>query len=218
MTETLRYKSKIAHMLRSLFGWPNVPKYTRNTYYSPDAAIKGWRIPKFLDSWKTAFGPKLFQMLINWRIAAHKKASQEQLNEDFATSMEEYTARHSKRKARHAQQPSSEPEGQATKQTTVTQHIDLEDSDNNYDVHVKKPSTYGMMCLAMACTPAAQWSFPSWCIPVDPNFRQQLRPDAGDIHLEYHILYRKIYYNEWGVCRLWSQPAPSCGFCCSQGD
>ena len=57
--------------------------YTRNTYYSPNSAIKGWRIPKFPDSWKTAFGPKLFQMLIDWHIEAHKKVSQEQLNEDF---------------------------------------------------------------------------------------------------------------------------------------
>ena len=114
--------------------------YTRNTYYSPDAAVKGWRIPKFPDSWKTAFGPKLFQMLINWCTAAHKKVSQEQLNEDFATSTVKYTARQPKRKSHHAQQPSTpaEPEGPATEQITTTWHIDLEDSDNNYDVHVKK--------------------------------------------------------------------------------
>ena len=71
-----------------------------------------------------AFGPKFFQMLINWRIAAHKKASQEQLNEDFATSTEEYTACQPKQKCRHVQQPSKEPEGPATEQTT-TRHIDL---------------------------------------------------------------------------------------------
>ena len=92
--------------------------YTWNTYYSPDSAVKGWRIPKFPDSWKTAFGPRLFQMLINWRTAAHKKASQEQLNEDFATSTEEYTTHQPKQKSRCAQQPSKEPEGLATKQTT----------------------------------------------------------------------------------------------------
>ena len=73
--------------------------YTQNTYYSPDSAIMGWRIPKFPDSWKTAFGPKLFHMLINWHTAAHKKAAQEQLNEYFATSVEEYTARQPKWKS-----------------------------------------------------------------------------------------------------------------------
>ena len=51
--------------------------YTWNTYFSLDAVVKGWRIPKFPNSWKTAFGPKLFQMLINWRTAVHKKVSQE---------------------------------------------------------------------------------------------------------------------------------------------
>ena len=53
--------------------------YTRNAYYSPDSAVKGWRIPKSPDSWKMAFSSKLFQMLLNWRTAAYKKASQEQL-------------------------------------------------------------------------------------------------------------------------------------------
>ena len=106
--------------------------YTQNTYYSPDSAIKGWRIPKFPDSWKTAFGPKIFHMLINWHTAAHKKASQEQLNEDFATSVEEYTARQPKWKSRRAQQPSKDPEGPTSECTTI-QHIDLEDSDNDYE-------------------------------------------------------------------------------------
>ena len=46
--------------------------YTRNTYYSPNTAIKGWRIPKFPDSWKTAFGPKFFQMLIDWHTEVQK--------------------------------------------------------------------------------------------------------------------------------------------------
>ena len=110
--------------------------YTQNTYYSPDSAIKGWRIPKFPDSWRTAFGPKLFQMLINWHTAAHKKASQEQLNMDFATSVEEYTARQPKRKSRHAQQPCKDPADPATEYTTV-QHIDLEDG-NNYKESIKK--------------------------------------------------------------------------------
>ena len=68
----------------------------------------------------------------------HKKASQEQLNEDFATLTEEYTDRQPKQKSCCAQQLSKEPEGPVTKQTTTTRHIDLEDSDNNYDVHVKK--------------------------------------------------------------------------------
>ena len=114
--------------------------YTQNTYYSPNAAVKGWRIPKFPDSWKMAFGLKLFQMLINWHTAMHKKVSQEQLNEDFATSTVEYTACQPKRKSRCAQQPSTptEPEGLATEQITITRHIDLEDNDNNYDVRVKK--------------------------------------------------------------------------------
>ena len=114
--------------------------YTWNTYYSPNAAVKGWRIPKFPNSWKTAFGPKLFQMLINWRTAAHKKASQEQLNEDFPTSMVEYTARQPKWKSRCAQQPPTptEPDSPVTEQITTTRHIDLEDSDNNYNVCVKK--------------------------------------------------------------------------------
>ena len=76
-------------------------------------------------------------MLINWHTAAHKKASQEQLNKDFATLTEEYTARQPKQKSRRAQQPSKEPEGPVTELTT-TRHIDLEDSDNNYNVCVKK--------------------------------------------------------------------------------
>ena len=93
--------------------------YTRNTYYSPDSTIKGWRIPKFPDSWKMAFSLKLFQMLINWRTAVHKKTSQEQLNEDFTTSTEEYTTRQPKWKSHHAQQPSKEPEGPVTELTTT---------------------------------------------------------------------------------------------------
>ena len=112
--------------------------YTWNTYYSLDAVVKGWRIPKFPNSWKTAFGPKLFQMLINWRTAVHKKVFQEQLDEDFATSTVEYTARQPKWKSRCAQQPPPEPEGLVTELATTTRHIDLEDSDNNYDVRVKK--------------------------------------------------------------------------------
>ena len=47
--------------------------YTQNTYYSPNSAIKGWQIPKFPDSWKTAFGPKLFQMLIDWCMKCTRK-------------------------------------------------------------------------------------------------------------------------------------------------
>ena len=92
-----------------------------------------------------AFSSKLFQMLINWRTAAHKKASQEQLSEDFATSTEEYTTRQPKWKSSCAQQPSKEPEGLVTEQTT-TQHIDLEDSDNNYDMRIKK-----RICLRKTC-------------------------------------------------------------------
>ena len=88
--------------------------YTRNTYYSPSAAVKGWRIPRFPNSWKMAFGPKLFQMLINWRTAAHKKTSQEQLNEDFATLTVEYTAHQHKQKSCHAEQSPPEPEGPVT--------------------------------------------------------------------------------------------------------
>ena len=67
-----------------------------------------------------AFGPKLFQMLINWHTATHKKASQEQLNKDFATSTVEYTACQSKWKSHRAQQPPPEPEGPVTEQTTTT--------------------------------------------------------------------------------------------------
>ena len=111
--------------------------YTRNTYYSPDSAVKGWRIPKFPDSWKMAFSPKFFQMLINWCIPTHKKVSLEQLNEDFATLTQEYTTRQPKQKSCCAQQPSKEPGGLATEQTTP-RHIDLEDSDSNYDMCVKK--------------------------------------------------------------------------------
>ena len=59
-------------------------------------------------------------MLLNWCTAAHKKASQEQLNENFATLTEEYTARQPKQKSRCAQQPSQEPEGPVTEQTTTT--------------------------------------------------------------------------------------------------
>ena len=76
-------------------------------------------------------------MLINWRTAADKKASQEQLKEDFATLTEEYTTCQPKRKSCRAQQPSKEPEGLATEYTTV-RHIDLEDSNNDYEECVKK--------------------------------------------------------------------------------
>ena len=76
-------------------------------------------------------------MLITWHTAVHKKASQEQLNEEFATSVEEYTVGQPKQKSRHAQQPSKDPEGPATKYTTI-RHIDLEDSNNDYEKCVKK--------------------------------------------------------------------------------
>ena len=110
--------------------------YTWNTYYSPNSAIKGWWIPRFPDSWKAAFGPKLFQMLIDWHIEAHKKASQEKLNEEFATSVKEYNACQPKQKSQRAQQPSKDSEGLAHEYTTV-RHIDLEDG-NEYEERVKK--------------------------------------------------------------------------------
>ena len=139
MTETLLQIKDSAHAEKPIWLARRAQgTYTWNTYYSSDAVVKGRKIPRFPDSWKTAFGPKLFQMLINWRTAAHKKASQEQLNEDFATSTVEYTARQPKQKSRRAQQTPPEPECLVTKQTTTTRHIDLEDSDNNYDVCVKK--------------------------------------------------------------------------------
>ena len=75
-------------------------------------------------------------MLIDWRTEVHKKASQEQLNEDFATSVEEYTACQPKRKSRRAQQPSKDSAGPATEYTTI-QHIDLEDG-NDYEERIKK--------------------------------------------------------------------------------
>ena len=54
--------------------------YAWNNFNSSNSTLKGWQIPKFPDSWQAAFGPKLFQMLIDWHIEAHKKASQEKLN------------------------------------------------------------------------------------------------------------------------------------------
>ena len=75
-------------------------------------------------------------MLINWHTAAHKKVSQEQLNKDFATSVEEYTTSQPKQKSQCAQQPSKDPAGPATEYTTE-QHIDLEDG-NDYKERVKK--------------------------------------------------------------------------------
>ena len=83
-------------------------------------------------------------MLIDWHIEAHKKASQEQLNEDFATSVRECTACQPKRESRHAQQPSKDSADPATEYTTV-QHIDLEDG-NDYEECLKK-----RICLWKSC-------------------------------------------------------------------
>ena len=57
-----------------------------------------WTIPRFLDSWKAAFGLKLFQLLLDWRsMAMYKKATQDALNSSFDTIVETVTG-HSKNK------------------------------------------------------------------------------------------------------------------------
>ena len=50
----------------------------------PGSDSKSWYVPRFPDSWKKALGPKLFQVLLNWRSSAIKGASQAQLDKDFA--------------------------------------------------------------------------------------------------------------------------------------
>ena len=42
-----------------------------------------WNIPKFPDSWKAAIGTALFKMMIDWRTAAHKGNTQQQLNDNL---------------------------------------------------------------------------------------------------------------------------------------
>ena len=96
----------------------------------------GWRIPKFPNSWQNAFGPKLFQMLIDWHIEAHMRASQEKLNLFFATSVKEYTAHKPKWKSQRAWQLSPASTGSTTKSTTV-KTTTLED-DGDYEECTKK--------------------------------------------------------------------------------
>ena len=118
--------------------------YSQNNYNSSNSTFKGWRIPKFPDSWQTAFGPKLFQMLIDWHIEAHKKASQEKLNSDIATSVKEYTARQPKQKSQHAQQPSPASTGSTTESTSA-KTITFKD-DGDYEECTKKH-----ICLWKSC-------------------------------------------------------------------
>ena len=98
--ETLLHIKDSAHADRSIQSACQAQSsYSQNNFNSSNSTFKGWQIPKFPNSWKTAFGPKLFQMLIDWYIEVHKKVSQEKLNSEFATLVEEYTAHEPKQKS-----------------------------------------------------------------------------------------------------------------------
>jgi hypothetical protein len=50
-----------------------------------NAAGKKWNIPRIPDGWKKSFGNTIFKLILNWRSAAHKGQTQQQLNNDFNT-------------------------------------------------------------------------------------------------------------------------------------
>ena len=53
--------------------------------YQDNATAKKWTIPRIPDGWKKSFGNTIFKLVLDWRTAAHKGQTQQQLNNDFNT-------------------------------------------------------------------------------------------------------------------------------------
>jgi hypothetical protein len=70
---------------------PSGSPYSKTSSTGANSTPKKWSIPKFPDSWKSAIGAALFKMIIDWRTAAHKGNTQQQLNDNFSTVVETYT-------------------------------------------------------------------------------------------------------------------------------
>ena len=71
--------------------WATTPSDGKQACYNHhDSENKcTWRIPKFPDSWKHAFGSKMFHLLLNWHnITTKNKISQLALDNSFATVTE----------------------------------------------------------------------------------------------------------------------------------
>ncbi len=47
-----------------------------------------WMIPKFPDTWRSAFGNPIFRLLLEWRTDTHKGKTQMQLSDSFSTLVE----------------------------------------------------------------------------------------------------------------------------------
>ena len=81
-----------------------------------------WKIPRFPDSWKNAFGHSLFGLLLEWRSAASRGKSQGQLNSEYDTVVEKFrrdNPRH-KSKNRSSRRTSNSPASTSTTQSTST--------------------------------------------------------------------------------------------------
>jgi hypothetical protein len=54
-----------------------------------DPKSSSWKILQFPDSWKQAFGPKLFKVMLDWWThSLYHNSSQKTLNQDFALQVE----------------------------------------------------------------------------------------------------------------------------------
>ena len=81
-----------------------------------------WKIPRFPDSWKNAFGHSLFGLLLEWRSAACRGKSQGQLNSEYDTVVEKFrrdNPRH-KSQTRSSRRTSNSPASTSTTQSSST--------------------------------------------------------------------------------------------------
>ena len=80
-----------------------------------DQQSPSWRIPRFPDSWRDAFGPKLFKVMIDWRSQAlYKHSSQKTLNDDYALKVESTAPKSPKRSRDRHSRRSKTQQGDVT--------------------------------------------------------------------------------------------------------
>jgi hypothetical protein len=95
-----------------------------------------WHIPFYPTSWRKAFGEKLFELLVQWRLAAnHKTIGTERLNQNFATTVAPYERRNDRprehsRDRNHSSRRASREDTNETNTGTANEDPDTQASAN----------------------------------------------------------------------------------------
>jgi hypothetical protein len=88
----------------------------------------GWKIPEFPKGWATAFGPKLFKILEDWRhCATWEQTLAKELNYKFSLYMEHPSGTQDKKKNNQKQKQSNQKWGRRTQsqQNGMSRNDDL---------------------------------------------------------------------------------------------